>query len=148
MTTWASATAEQAIHMLIATGGLLRYLTPGAVDGFVLGASLSGLCLLVVVVPRIMHRPGRRAGQTWSRGNRHARVRPDYFAAPVDDAAFGPAQSARAGYRSRHRMTGWQQHAYRRVEHRHLAPRHAAPSPRRGRRMAGSLELAALGGRA
>jgi hypothetical protein len=135
MRTWAGA-AVQSAHTSSTGGGILHYITPGVLDGFAVGALLTGLILLLLVVPRMRRRS-----------------RPDYFAGPVDGDGFGAATFEDAGqaamrqfepepgiesgayssdsghtpHRSKHRMTGSGDADLRR-DGRRSQPRHAAPS--------------------
>src|SRR5260370_2122898 len=92
MISWASLAAGEAARTSAAGGRILHFITPGALDGFAVGALLTGVCLLLVVAPRMQRRARLSARDgVWSARMRHARVRPDYFAAPTDGAAFGSA---------------------------------------------------------
>jgi hypothetical protein len=64
-----------------ASGGILHYISPGALDGFAVGALLSGLILLVMV-PRLMRRAQPKG------------MFRDYFATPSDGGQFAVALSA------------------------------------------------------
>jgi hypothetical protein len=80
---WMSSGAvnEAVVHPSIANGGILHYISPGALDGFAIGALLSGLILLVMV-PRIMRRSQPEG------------LFRDYFATPADGGPFSAALSA------------------------------------------------------
>lgn len=147
MSMLASGMNETLMHTVIANGGIMRYVTPGALDGFAAGALLSSLILLVVVVPRILRRQRQPAAEgTWSRRIRRRQARPDYFATPVDGGPFAAAlssvaertaldgpdefdhvDSGSAGYQSKHRMAEAGS-TVRRPEARRGQARHAAPS--------------------
>jgi hypothetical protein len=64
-----------------ANGGFLHYLSPGALDGFAVGALLSGLILLIMV-PRLMRRAQPKG------------MFRDYFATPADGGQFAGALAA------------------------------------------------------
>jgi hypothetical protein len=136
MGTSAIVAIQSAAHTSAARGGILHYLTPGVLDGFAVGVLLTGVILLLLVVPRMRRRS-----------------RPDYFAGPVDGDGFGAAAFEDAGkaarrhfepeaapesdayssdrgytpHRSKHRMTG-PGDADLHTEARPSQPRHAAPS--------------------
>jgi hypothetical protein len=72
---------EAVVTTTTANGGILHYFSPGALDGFAIGALLSGLILLVMV-PRLMRRAQPRG------------MFRDYFATPNDGGQFAAALSA------------------------------------------------------
>jgi hypothetical protein len=94
MSTWAAVAARDAALTSSTGTGLLHGVTPGAIDGFAIGALLTGVCFLVLVAPRMLRRSQLRARHgMWAAGMRHARVRGDYFASPGDGADFAAAIS-------------------------------------------------------
>lgn len=94
MSTWAAVAARDAALTSSTGTGLLHGVTPGAIDGFAIGALLTGVCFLVLVAPRMLRRSQLRARHgMWAAGMRHARVRRDYFASPGDGADFAAAIS-------------------------------------------------------
>jgi hypothetical protein len=64
-----------------ANGGILHYISPGALDGFAIGALLSGLILLLMV-PRLMRRAQPQG------------MFREYFATPADGGQFAGALEA------------------------------------------------------
>jgi len=95
MNTWAAIVVREGPA---STGvGLLHYVAPSAIDGFAVGALLTGLCFIVAVAPRL-HRQPRLSGQQdpWPVGRRLGRKpQRDYYAVPADSApAAEPVSSA------------------------------------------------------
>lgn len=97
MSTWAAVAAKEAALTSSAGASLLHGITPGAIDGFAVGALLTGSCFLVVAAPRMLRRT-RLSGRDgmWGTGTRRIRARHDYFATPTgsDAAAADPDAAA------------------------------------------------------
>ena len=80
MSTWAVVAAKGAAATSVGSG---IGLAPSALDGFAVGALLTGLCFLVIVAPHLIRRSRLSARQRmWTASSRHARVRPAHYAAP------------------------------------------------------------------
>jgi len=75
------AVDEAVVHRSVASGGILHFLSPEALDGLAIGALLVGLILLVMV-PRLIRRS--QPGGLFR----------DYFATPADGGQFSVALSA------------------------------------------------------
>lgn len=74
-----------------ASSGIMHYISPGALDGFAIGALLSGLILLVMV-PRLIRRSRSDPAEgLWAYSPGRSRPRRDYFATPADGGQFGAA---------------------------------------------------------
>jgi hypothetical protein len=159
MKTWASIAALGLFYVSVAKGGIMHYVTPGAIGIFAAGALVTGVLLLLVAAPRMLRksRTSKSAGKVpaVSGGTRHAWVRPDYFAAPVG-AASSTVNSGNTGFDPHGRRIEWPDtdeladewargvgrggyHRRLRVkglagpdkrERRRLPPRHAAPRTR------------------
>lgn len=87
MSAWAAVAAKSAAITSSAGISLLHGITPGALDGFALGALLTGACFLAISVPRLLRRNRLLEGEgTWSR-TRQPRFKRDYFADPADAGA-------------------------------------------------------------
>lgn len=86
MSAWAAVAAKSAVIMSSADISL-HGITPGALDGFALGALLTGACFLAISVPRLLRRNRLPASEgTFSR-TRQPRFKRDYFANPADTGA-------------------------------------------------------------
>jgi hypothetical protein len=80
MSTWAAVAAKGAAATSVGAG---ISFAPGALDGFAVGALLTGLCFLVIIAPQMFRRSRLSARPSmWTASSRHARVRPDYYTAP------------------------------------------------------------------
>jgi hypothetical protein len=86
MSAWAAVAVKEAAVTTGSGAGILHSIAPGALDGFAVGALLTGICFLVIVAPRTLRRSRLSAREgIWSGNTRHVHVRqPDYFAAPAD----------------------------------------------------------------
>jgi hypothetical protein len=164
MSTWAVLAAKQAA---VATGlgaGLVPAIGTGSLDGFVVGALMSGAAFMVIGGPgRARRRAGLADGAamlpaanrtglmlaagSFSTGRDDALAAaerlPDQESAPEPrDEYLMPESPDDIGYRSRHRL-GDGGPVRPRQESRRSAPRHAAPPASFGSRMS-----ALFGGRA
>ena len=162
MSTWAMLAAKQAAIVTGFGTGVVPAIGTGSVDGFVIGALLSGACVTMVTAPG---RARRRAAVASDAARVPSADRRRYFLAaekfepdrgrqvPVpehrpdqdqgdarpDGGAADWAQDGQGagGYRSRHRLGEGSPIRQPRQESRRSAPRHAAPPAGFTSRMSG-----------
>src|SRR5580698_1680973 len=92
MSTWAAIAAREAAITTSAGSTALHGIAPSALDGFAVGALLTGVCFLIIIAPRAFRRDRLSARQgMWSGSLRHSRVRPDYYAAAAETYSPSPA---------------------------------------------------------
>lgn len=91
MSTLAAVTARETAF--VSGSGILHGITPGALDGFAVGALATGACCLVVAAFRLRRRSRLSAKDgMWGTGVRRSKVRRDYFAESFDTDP-GPANA-------------------------------------------------------
>ncbi len=79
MSTFAAVTSRETA--LISSSGILHGITPGALDGFAVGALATAACCLIVAGARLLRRNRLSARDgMWGTGARRSKVRRDYFA--------------------------------------------------------------------
>jgi hypothetical protein len=95
MTTWTAVVARDLVVNSGAGATFLHGIAPGEIDGFAVGALMTGAAFVAISAPKLLRktrlsaRPGLLFG-----GMRHARVEPDYFAAPAGVGYFGAPTDA------------------------------------------------------
>jgi hypothetical protein len=83
MSAWVAIAAKEAATTTSLGSGILHGISDGALDGFAVGAMLTGLCFLMIVAPRSFQRPRLSARQSlWPSFIRRPLLQRDYFAAP------------------------------------------------------------------
>ena len=156
MNTWAVLAAKLAAVASGLGAGIIPVFGAGSVEGFAIGALMSGTCILVITSPR---RNRRRNTAVAAGGRRLAAARgldqpgagdePQIAAqpqAPDDTGTAGRERQDRLepdGYRSRHRSSD-QDASPRRAGTRRSTPRHAAPPASFGSRMTSRVAVLAL----
>jgi hypothetical protein len=89
MSTWAAIAAREAATAASAGTTALHAIAPSALDGFAVGALLTGVCFLIIIAPRAFRRDRLSARQgMWSGSRWHSRVRPDYYATPAETGYY------------------------------------------------------------
>jgi hypothetical protein len=85
MNAWAAIAAKDVAGTTSLGNGILHGISPGALDGFAIGAMLTGLCFLVIVAPRSFRRSRLSAPPgLWLSFIRRSRAERDYYAEPAD----------------------------------------------------------------
>jgi hypothetical protein len=88
MSAWVAIAAKEAATTTSQGSGILHGISSGALDGFAVGALLTGLCFLMIVAPRSLQRPRPSARQSlWPSFIRRTQVQRDHYAAPEDTDA-------------------------------------------------------------
>jgi hypothetical protein len=161
MHTWAVLAAKEAAIASGLGAGIVPAVGAGSLDGFALGALISGTCILMLTSPR----RGRRRGLAAARGRALAAAREPAGPEAAGDVAAGypapvtvPAPPdengaeaedredvAGGGYRSRHSLAD-QGVSSNRSGARRNSPRHAAPPASFSSRMTGRTAVRALAG--
>jgi hypothetical protein len=156
MHTWAVLAAKEAAIASGLGAGIVPAVGAGSLDGFALGALMSGTCILMLTSPR----RGRRHGLAAAREQHHpvmAEAPGDVAAghqAPVTAPAPPPDENGAeaedredlaGGYRSRHSLAD-QGGGSKRSGTRRNPPRHAAPPASFSGRMTGRTAVRALAG--
>jgi hypothetical protein len=95
MTTWTAVVARDLVVNSGAGATFLHGIAPGEIDGFAVGALMTGAAFVAISAPKLLRktrlsaRPSLLVG-----GMRHARGKPDYFAAPASVGYFGAPTEA------------------------------------------------------
>jgi hypothetical protein len=85
MSAWVAIAAKEAATTTSLGSGILHGVSAGALDGFAVGAMLTGLCFLMVVAPRSLGRLRLAASLSlWPSFLRRAPAQRDYYAEPAD----------------------------------------------------------------
>jgi hypothetical protein len=163
MNTWAVLAAKQAAIASGLGAGIVPVFGAGSLEGFAIGALMSGTCILLLTSPRRNRRrrpaaaPGGRrlaaargrvrAARGWDQAGAadepQIAMQPQ---APDDAGTAGGERQDRPepdGYRSRHRLSD-QDESPRRAGTRRSMPRHAAPPASFGSRMTSRVAVLAL----
>jgi hypothetical protein len=162
MNTWAVLAAKEAVTVSGLGVGLVPVVGAGSVDGFAIGALISGTCILLLTSPR----RGRRGMTAAVGGHALARTRRAVAMStttPADESGgtASPGQSpgetkppaperpdgSARDYQSRHRLSDQSQDRKRPESHR-SAPRHAAPPASFSSRVTGRRAVRVLVGEA
>ena len=81
MSAWVAIAAKEAATTTSLGSGILHGIPAGALDGFAVGAMLTGLCFLMIVAPRSLQRPRLAASMNiWPSFLRRSPAQRDYYA--------------------------------------------------------------------
>jgi hypothetical protein len=147
MNTWAVLAAKEAAISSGLGAGIVPAIGASSLDGFAIGALMSGTCILMLTSPRRGRRHDLAASSELEAADDRVEIA---VPSPEPDESDSATRQRRdvaedGGYRSRHRLPD-QGLGPRQPGSRRSSPRHAAPPASFSSRMTGRIAVRALVG--